>query len=385
MKKQFLAVSLLVCSSMLPVSVQAANPQAIGMTAETPPVSGAQSVPVAAQDAVDWGRGMVTGTGMGMAPPTAINLTQAQLLARRAAVVDGYRQLAEAIQGVRVDAESTVENMMLQSDVIKTKVSACIKGAQVIEERMLPNGMCEVRMAVSMYGVSNPLAGAVMPRPQRVVPFPAMAPAVPPAMPAPSSLSISVNININAPQAGAVYTSYASNISPGTYGGFPAQDWSKPLALTNLAAQDYPTRYENMVPYTGMADPAPSAVYEQKAEEKRQKDSALGGFTSLVVDCTGLGLKPAMSPVIRNEAGEAIYGAENLDYDIVTTKGMVAYAKDPDLKNVSRIGNKPLIVKCVSLEGNNVNPIISVADANRVLLENEQTKFLHDLNVVFVR
>lgn len=52
---------------------------------------------------------MVAATGTGIAPPTAINAAQAEMLARRAAVADAYRQLAEEVAGVQVDAESTVQ------------------------------------------------------------------------------------------------------------------------------------------------------------------------------------------------------------------------------------------------------------------------------------
>jgi hypothetical protein len=55
-------------------------------------------------------------------------------LAKRAAVVDAYRNLAEATQGVQVDADTTVEKLTLQSDTIRTHVSALIRGAKIVGE-----------------------------------------------------------------------------------------------------------------------------------------------------------------------------------------------------------------------------------------------------------
>ena len=48
-------------------------------------------------------------------------------------------------------------------------------------------------------------------------------------------------------------------------------------------------------------------------------------------------------------------------------------------------GSNPLVVKAVGLDNHNGNPILSVADANRVLIENGATGFLDRTNVVFVR
>ena len=53
--------------------------------------------------------------GMGMAPPNAVNATHGKMLARRAAIADGYRQIAEVIKGVSVESGTNVEMMMLQS------------------------------------------------------------------------------------------------------------------------------------------------------------------------------------------------------------------------------------------------------------------------------
>ena len=110
---------------------------------------------------------------------------------------------------------------------------------------------------------------------------------------------------------------------------------------------------------------------------------AIGGFTGLVVDCRGLGLKPVMSPVIKNAEGTPIYGHKNLDYDKVVAQGMAAYTTDPE--KLPRAGSNPLVVKAVSLDNHNGNPVISVADANRVLLENGKSAFLDNLQVVFLR
>ena len=134
---------------------------------------------------MNWENNVIRVTGSGVAPANARTPAQARMLARRAAIVDGYRQMAESAQGVKVDSETTVQNMMLVNDEVKTKVRACIQGARIISEQALPDGGYEVTMEVSVFGVSG-LAQAVMPKPAVQESFPAPVPDVIPSVPADS-------------------------------------------------------------------------------------------------------------------------------------------------------------------------------------------------------
>ena len=276
-----------------------------------------------AAEGVDWGNSTITVTGSGIAPANARSAAQARMMARRAAVVDAYRQLAEAIKGVNVDSETTVQNMMVVDDTTKTKVSAFIQGAKILSEQVTADGGYEVTMTVSMFGVSNSLASAVMPKPAAVEAFPQPVAAVAP--------SVQVTVTVNTQSA-------------------------------------VPTA---SVPATG-----PSAAAAPAGK-------AIGGYTGLIVDCSGLGLKPVMSPVIKNASGQPIYGYKNLDYDRVVSNGMAGYTSD--VHTAVRAGTNPLVVRAIGLDNHNGNPIIATADANRVLIENGATGFLDRTAVVFIR
>src|SRR5512139_2950167 len=78
---------------------------------------------------VDWTTGVVTAVGIGAPPANAANPAQARAMAERAAQVVAYRNLLEAVKGVRVDSTTTVENFMVTSDVIRTQVSGFVQGA----------------------------------------------------------------------------------------------------------------------------------------------------------------------------------------------------------------------------------------------------------------
>ena len=281
------------------------------------------SLSVFAAEGVDWGNSTITVTGSGIAPANARSAAQARMMARRAAVVDAYRQLAEAIKGVNVDSETTVQNMMVVDDTTKTKVSAFIQGAKILSEQVTADGGYEVTMTVSMFGVSNSLASAVMPKPAAVEAFPQPVAAVAP--------SVQVTVTVN------------------TQSAVPAAS----------------------VPATGSSAAAAPA------------GKAIGGYTGLIVDCSGLGLKPVMSPVIKNASGQPIYGYKNLDYDRVVSNGMAGYTSD--VHTAVRAGTNPLVVRAIGLDNHNGNPILATADANRVLIENGATGFLDRTAVVFIR
>ena len=279
----------------------------------------------------DWESSVIEVEGTGAAPANARNAVQARMKARRAAVVDAYRQIAEQIAGVQVDAATTVEDMAVSSDVIKTNVSALVQGAQIVDEKMVEGGQgYTVRMQVPLFGVTKSVAAAVLPQTAAKEPLPAPVASVAPSVPS----SVHVDVTLGGTAAGTTATQGATSAKGSSASAAPA------------GAQ------------------------------------AIGGYTGLIVDCSGLGLKPAMSPVIKNDLGQPIYGYKNLDYDKVVTNGMAGYTSD--LSRAARAGSNPLVVRAVRLDGG-VNPVLSTADANRVLIENGATGFLDKTNVVFVR
>jgi hypothetical protein len=282
-----------------------------------------------ASSGVNWEDNKIQAVGMGIAPTYAHSAAQARILARRAAVVDAYRNLAEQAKGVNIDADTTVENAMVTNDTIHQKMSAFIQGARIVSEKMESDGSYTVTMEVPLFGVSNSLSSTVLEKPAQKESFPE-----PVASVAPSTASTSVDVHVT----------IGSGTTPST------GTVTTPATGSSAAA-------------------APSG-------------QAIGGYTGLIVDCRGLGLKPAMSPVIKNANGQAIYGYKNLDYDKVVSGGMAGYTTD--MSRATRAGSNPLVVKAVSLD-NGANPILSVADANRVLIENGASGFLDATNVVFVR
>ena len=120
---------------------------------------------VLAATTTDWENATITVEGTGPMPANAYNAVQARMMARRVAIVDAYRQLAEQIKGVNVDATTTVENMMVTSDRVTTHVNALIQGARIVDEKVIAGGGYSVKMQLSIFGAGNSLASAVFDRP----------------------------------------------------------------------------------------------------------------------------------------------------------------------------------------------------------------------------
>lgn len=139
--------------------------------------------------AINWTDGLVTVTGTGIMPETG-TLAQKRMMGYRAAIADAYRKLAEAVDGVRVDAETTVKNYVTESDVVRTQVSSLIKGAQAGKATYNPDGSVQVTLTLDLHGKNRSLSSVVMAAQQQADAPPADVPAVdvptPPVQAAPA-------------------------------------------------------------------------------------------------------------------------------------------------------------------------------------------------------
>ncbi len=250
---------------------------------------------------IDWSIFQFRAVGIGVAPDGATG-GKALAQAREAAVVAAERNLLKIIQGVHLTSETTVENLMLKSDVITTNVEGTLKGAMVVSEKDLENGSYQVVVALPDVGKQSV----------------AMA------------LDLPEQVKTDTP---------ASEVAPADL-------------------------------------PAPSAV--------------TGDFSSLLIDCRGLKLSPAMTPAILDKDGEAIYPRVNVAAEDIVNRGVVAYYKSVDAaKQAGRVGAHPLIIKASGVQKDAgalwyTSPIVSQANAARILAEDARGGFLGKLAVGFL-
>ena len=338
--------------------------------------------------AAAWDGGTIRVEGLGIAP-TGTSGTQAEALARRAAISDAYRQLAEQTSGVRVDAVTTVENLMLANMTVRTQVNALIKGAAIVEEKQQRDGSYTVTIELPVYGAGS-LASTIF---------------APNKTPEPWTMPESVYMPYKPQNYDTTgYGTYDRSDRKADWG----KDTGKTAAPTPLrpttpstpavipapirpatpaapAVEPAPLRPTHPTPTTpavpvaaAPVTPAPTTPPADLVPAGR----AVGGYTGVIIDCTGLGLRPVMSPVIKTENGRPIYGYKNLDSDKVVANGMAGYVRSE--ADATRAGRNPLVVRAVRVDGN-ANPVLSAEDARRVLIENGASGFLDATNVVFIR
>ena len=352
--------------------------------------AGVSAEPKAIVDGVDWKNRVITVTGEGVPPRDAVNYTQAKGMASTAAKADAYRKLAEIVKGVRVEGETTVENMQTIHDQIKLRVAATIKGAKIINETFLSDGGYRVTVQMPLFGASDSLAGAVFERTSTIEPFPNPVMEVEPStVPYNSSTPVKQRIEIT-----AKVTVEAKDVTP--VSPVPSTSYRSPLSrmsvqsldaiiLKNLQANTMtlqePT-YQQPVPNSQITYDTPTATAPVRKSVTEYVSMAQGDYTGLIVDCRGLELQPVMSAVIKNTNGTRIYGHKNLDIDKIISMGVADYISDEN--SVERAGSNPLVVKAVAVENFNSNPVLTIPDSNRVLIENYATKFLKDMKVVFL-
>jgi len=143
---------------------------------------------LAGEQRIENGTLIVTGNGI---PPEKGSVAQKRLMAKRAAQADAYRLVGEYIQGVQVDSQTTVKDFVAQSDDIKTKVSALVKGALVIATRNMSDGSVEVDLAVKLddvYAAMPPAVKVDPPPPEPLVAEP------PPPAKEPTSFPMDIHI-----------------------------------------------------------------------------------------------------------------------------------------------------------------------------------------------
>jgi len=150
-----------------------------------------------------------------------------------------------------------------------------------------------------------------------------------------------------------------------------------------------------------MAEKAPTLTFDNvnvsasgtvaAAPEQQQAGTAdtgvkSGGVTGIIIDGTGLGLRPAMSPRILNQGGSVVYGPGQYSRDYAAANGVAGYAKSLDqAKSDTRVQGNPLIIRAASTSGSSsADVIISNADAGKLTVADGAAGLLKNCRVMFV-
>ena len=149
-----------------------------------------------------------------------------------------------------------------------------------------------------------------------------------------------------------------------------------------------------------MAEKAPTLTYDDvnvgvsttaaaaPNQEQAGTDTGVksGGVTGIIIDGTGLGLRPAMSPRILNQGGSVVYGPGQYSRDYAAANGVAGYAKSLDqAKSDTRVQGNPLVIRAASASGStSADVIISNADAGKLAVADGAAGLLKNCRVMFV-
>ena len=116
-----------------------------------------------ANGSVNWSSGSLLAQGIGI-PPSSISASAATAMAGRAGKAVALRNLLELVQGIRVDSSTTVENYVVQSDEIQTRVQGLVKNAREMKREKFPDGSVEVTLSMKLWGEKSLLSSLETPK-----------------------------------------------------------------------------------------------------------------------------------------------------------------------------------------------------------------------------
>lgn len=124
-----------------------------GVVAETITIGTPQTVTIE-NDLMDNADSIVRAVGYGLAPvEQGFSNAEKNLLGMRAARNDALRNLAEKIDLVLVSARSSVQEEVIISDLVRTRVRALINNAKVVSESKLADGKFQVEVETDLTGL----------------------------------------------------------------------------------------------------------------------------------------------------------------------------------------------------------------------------------------
>lgn len=272
-----------------------------------------------------WDNNTLIVKGYGFSKRDVDNTNQEKMLTRRAAITDGYRQLAEQAEKIHITAEETLGSQIKAGDISKRKIDAVIKGAKILSEEFDENNNCIVVMSVPIYGVTNSVANVIF-KPISKENFPSPT---------------------------------KDEIAEGNYTGL----------IIDCSDLDL-----NPVLLPVIRNEGNQTVYSRNNLDHNKVIS--NGMVSYAINT-----KTVVPPAFPS--GLSIIEHLPLSYTKLIENKILLFTNLSYEKNLSRAGDNPLIVKATGISDDNTCPIISEEDSDKILAENQASHFLDNTAVVF--
>ena len=326
-------------------------------------VSADEVIKQTANGGINWSQGTIFAHGYGVDPQEQLGSSKARLLARRAAQLDAYRNLAEIVNGVRVNSQTLVQDMTLASDTVRTQVEAVIKGAIMTKDHY-QNDVASVTMEI-------PMAGNLMET------------FIPKEQTKHSGLTSTANGLIGYELYQAQFTSAWLAFKQSVDLDFisKAHAATQPFVITTAEEAEFTKRMAQWLQQQG----AGQAAQQLDLFIKDFENTA--NFTGLLIDASSVAdFEIAAVPTIRSESGEIVYPNDDTSYDDLVKKRPVSYDFDVDdaIRN-TRVAIKPMIVKAKTTYKLRKSDLV-IGDAEAKILQNNKTIYqvMHNAGVMVV-
>jgi hypothetical protein len=281
---------------------------------------------VAANSGVNWTNGSAVAEGAGLAKPgTPPSL--AKMMACR----------------VRVEGITIVDNLMLESDLIKSSVEGTLKGAVMTSRRPQADGSCEVTLTAPIAGnFARDVYAAVL---------------------APNNQS-------SAPMKSAIQQA-----------AFATLDYV--LGAVASSAHANPSGVETALEaLTRRLDALEALMTDQKGLPK-----AVPGLpTGLVIDARGSNFIPSMSPKIRKLRAGVIY-PKMRDQQTLADRGQLVSLFTRDVTTAQQhpiVGDRPVVLKALRTWGDTRTEIVLNSEGSSRLEKMIQDGVMQDAGVIIV-
>ncbi len=326
---------------------------------------------------INWTEQYIEATGNGI-PKSTGNPAQEKLLAQRAATADAYRQLAEVINGVQVTAETTVRNFVVESDVVRTRVQAVLKGATPVgQPNVTSDGVTQVTVRMPLYGQlarAIELDSVVRSQMHSLSPLQ-------PIRIASSDLSELPFLLARCQRFEPVENTENTETEASS------ETLEEPSAEVAGEVTEEPAIEPEFTESEASAesDKASEVPPEPTAEPNLQAESPDKRFTGLIIDARGMGLNPSMSPMVHSDSRQVYVGKFPLDIDRVIAEGIILYYDSLDIAlDSKRVGSHPLIVRPIGTDKHQVDFVLHAQDAEQIQKFDQRDHFLQELQVVAV-
>ncbi|AAQ59580.1 hypothetical protein CV_1906 [Chromobacterium violaceum ATCC 12472] len=135
----------------MPMKESGSVPSGVGYVGSGDEAASGEEVKVVVKEVNPFRPIVVRVTGSGAAPYTnSLTPSQRKLLAMRAARLDAFRSIAEQVQGMKLVGNSSVSNMIANSDSFRTYVDAYLRGVTIVSTVMKPDGTSEAVAEITL-------------------------------------------------------------------------------------------------------------------------------------------------------------------------------------------------------------------------------------------